>query len=249
VAERGERLQKVLARAGYGSRRSCEALILEGRVQVNGRVVRTLGTRVHPGLDRVQVDGEVARAAASVTIMLHKLPGYITSRSDPEGRPVVMDLLPPRRFQGLFPVGRLDWETEGLLLLTNDGELAQRLMHPRHAVTKVYHAKVKDRPSPEALGRLRHGILSEGERLVAEEVGFLSRTRENSWIRMSVVQGRYRQVRRMCEAIGHPVLKLVRVAVGPLTLGDLPRGHWRPLSPEELALLERLPGPGEAERP
>jgi pseudouridine synthase len=238
-----------LARAGYGSRRFCEGLILEGRVQVNGRVVRTLGTRVHPDTDRVQVDGETARAAVGMTIMLHKLAGYITSRSDPEGRPVVMDLLPPGKFSGLFPVGRLDWETEGLLLLTNDGELAQRLIHPRHAVAKVYHAKVKNRPTPEGLERLRRGVVSEGERLVADEAGFLQRTRENSWIRLSLTQGRNRQVRRMCEAIGHPILKLVRVAVGPLVLGDLPRGHWRYLNPEEEALLKQMSGLPEAGRP
>ena len=161
-----ERLQKFLARAGVASRRQCEALITAGRVQVNGEVVRTLGTRVRPGRDRVQVDGVGLRAEAPVILMLHKPAGYITAVSDPEGRPVVLSLLPKAGMPRLFPVGRLDWDTEGLLLLTNDGDLANLLTHPRHGVSKVYHAKVKGRPTAEGLGRLLRGVVSEGERLV-----------------------------------------------------------------------------------
>jgi 23S rRNA pseudouridine2605 synthase len=179
----------------------------------------------------------VAHAAAMLTVMLHKPAGYITSRSDPQGRPVVMDLLPEGRHRQLYPVGRLDWDSEGLLLLTNDGGLANRLTHPRHAVPRVYHAKLKGRPTPEALLRLRQGVMSEGERLVAGSAEFLRGTRENSWVVIRLEQGRNRQVRRMCEAIGHPVLKLLRVALGPLALGDLPRGHWRSLTDGELAAL------------
>ena len=245
----GERLQKFLARAGVASRRHGEELIAAGRVSVNGVVVRTLGTRVRPGVDRVQVDGVGLRAEAPVTVMLHKPAGYITAVSDPEGRPVVLSLLPKMGLPRLFPVGRLDWDTEGLLLLTNDGDLAHFLTHPRHEVAKVYHAKVKGRAAPEALRRLVHGVVCDGERLSATAVSILRTTRDNMWVVVSVQQGRYRQVRRMCEAIGHPVLKLVRVAVGPIALGPLPRGHWRRLLPEELHALAALRARSAPERP
>ena len=245
----GERLQKFLARAGVASRRQCEALIAEGRVQVNGAVVRTIGTRVRPDADQVSLDGVRLRPEAPVTVMLHKPAGYITAASDPEGRPVVVSLLPKVGLPRLFPVGRLDWDTEGLLLLTNDGELANLLTHPRHEVAKVYHAKVKGRPAPDVLRRLLHGVVSEGERLSASAVSVLRTTRENAWVMVSVRQGRYRQVRRMCEAIGHPVLKLVRVALGPLALGPLPRGRWRPLLPAEVRALDALKAESAPERP
>ena len=238
--EAGDRLQKFLARAGVASRRECETLITAGRVQVNGRVVTTLGTRVRPGLDRIQLDGQAVRTEGAVTVMLHKPAGYITSVADPQGRPVVMSLLPQAGMPRLFPVGRLDWDTEGLLLLTNDGELANLLTHPRHRVPKVYHAKLKGRMGAEDLGRLLHGVVCDGERLVAASAEFMHPTRENTWVAISVEQGRNRQVRRMCEAIGHPVLKLIRVAVGPLRLGSLPRGQWRPLTPVELTSLAAL---------
>lgn len=221
------------------SRRQAEVLITEGRVRVNGAVVRTLGTRVGPR-DRVEVDGIPAQAEERVTILLHKPAGYITSRADPEGRPVVLSLLPRAGLPRLFPVGRLDWDSEGLLLLTNDGELANLLTHPRHAVPKTYQVKVKGRPEAAALRRLVDGVVSEGERLWAVEAAPLSRTRENAWISMTIQQGRTRQVRRMCEAVGHPVLKLTRVRLGPLELGDLPRGQWRPLTPAERQALEAL---------
>ena len=239
----GERLQKVLARAGIASRRQCEVLITTGRVQVNGQVVRTQGVRVQPERDRIQVDGQTVRAEDPVTILLHKPAGYITSRSDPQGRPVVTSLLPRTGLPRLFPVGRLDWDTEGLLLLTNDGDLAYALTHPRYGVRKVYHAKVKGHPTPEALARLMRGVVCDGEPLKALAVEMLHPTRQNAWIVISLDQGRYRQVRRMCEGVGHPVLKLVRVAVGPIHLGSLPRGQWRPLTPDELrALQSRVSG-------
>jgi 23S rRNA pseudouridine2605 synthase len=215
---------------------------------VNGTVVRVPGTRVRPDLDRVQVDGVGVRRAAPVTVMLHKPAGYITTASDPEGRPVVMSLLSGAGLPRLFPVGRLDWDTEGLLLLTNDGDLANRLAHPRHGVSRVYHAKVKGRPTPETLRRLLRGVVCEGERLSAAAAAVLRATRENAWVAIDVREGRYRHVRRMCEAVGHPVLKLVRVALGPLRMGALPRGHWRPLLPAEIRALEALTR-GGAERP
>ena len=245
----GERLQKFLARAGVASRRRCEELIAAGRVEVNGVVVRTAGTRVRPAVDRVSVDGVRLRPEAPVTVMLHKPAGYITAVSDPAGRPVVLSLLRRAGLPRLFPVGRLDWDTEGLLLLTNDGDLANLLTHPRHEIPKVYHAKVKGRPTPEALRRLLQGVVCDGERLSAAAASILRTTRENAWVAVSVRQGRYRQVRRMCEAIGHPVLKLVRVALGPLALGPLPRGRWRPLLPAEIRALEALKAAGAPERP
>jgi pseudouridine synthase len=243
------RLQKFLAHGGVASRRHCEELIAAGRVAVNGQVIRTPGLRVRPGVDRVQVDGVGVRAESTLTIMLHKPAGYITAVSDPEGRPVVLSLLPSAGLPRLFPVGRLDWDTEGLLLLTNDGELANLLTHPRHGIAKIYHAKLKGRPTPETLRRLLQGVVSEGERLSATAAQVLRSTRANTWVVIGVHQGRYRQVRRMCEAIGHPVQKLVRVAVGPLALGSLPRGQWRPLVPAELRALEALKAPRAPERP
>ena len=218
-------------------------------MQVNGAVIRTAGTRVHPQRDRVQVDGVRVRTEAPVTVMLHKPAGYITAVSDPEGRPVVVSLLPRTGLPRLFPVGRLDWDTEGLLLLTNDGELANFLTPPRHGVPKVYHAKVKGRPSPEALRRLVRGVVSDGERLSASGVEVLRTTRENTWVSVQVLEGRNRQVRRMCEAVGHPVMKLLRVSLGPLALGQLSRGQWRRLLPSEVAALEALKAKTGAERP
>ena len=235
-----ERLQKVLARAGIASRRRCEELIAAGRVRVNGRLVLTPGTCVDAARDRIQVDGETVRAERPLTIMLHKPAGYITSRSDPQGRPVVTSLVEGPDLPRLFPVGRLDWDSEGLLLLTNDGELANILTHPRYGVRKVYHAKLKGHPDADSLACLTHGVLCNGERLTATAAEMHHSTRLNSWITISIDQGRYRQVRRMCEAIGHPVLRLVRVALGPLQLGSLPRGHWRPLTPAELRSLQGL---------
>ncbi len=230
------------------SRRQAEVLIGEGRVRVNGAVVRELGTRVGRR-DRVEVDGVPARAEEPVTILLHKPAGYITSRADPEGRPVVLSLLPRTGLPRLFPVGRLDWDSEGLLLLTNDGELANLLTHPRHGVPKTYHVKVKGQPEAAALRRLVDGVVSQGERLWASEAAPLARTRENAWISVTIEQGRTRQVRRMCEAIGHPVLRLTRVRLGPLALGDLPRGQWRPLTPAERQALEALRRRARPERP
>ena len=240
-----ERLQKFLARAGVASRRQCEALIQAGRVQVNDVVVQTLGSRVRPSSDRVRVDGELVRTESPLTILLHKPAGYITSRADPQGRPVVTSLVAQANLPRLYPVGRLDWDTEGLLLLTNDGALANALTHPRYAVRKVYHAKLKGYPSPGALGLFTRGVTCDGEPLRALAVEVLHSTRQNTWVAITLEQGRYRQIRRMGEAIGHPVLKLTRVALGPLKLGSLPRGQWRLLSSEELRSLYALvPGPG-----
>ena len=236
----GERLQKVLAQAGVASRREAEVMIAAGRVRVNGRVVRVLGSRVRPGQDAIAVDGERIRSERVVTLMLHKPAGYISSRSDPEGRPVVGSLLPPKGLPNLYPVGRLDWDSEGLLLLSNDGELANILTHPRHGVRKVYRVRLKGKPTEETLRRLVAGVVCKGERLHALAVERLQAAEHNCWVAITLEEGRHHHVRRMCEAIGHPVLRLVRVTLGPLTLGSLPRGQWRPLTPQEEAALAYL---------
>jgi 23S rRNA pseudouridine2605 synthase len=231
--DRHEKLQKVLARAGVASRRAVEILVMEGRVRVNGEVA-TVGQRVDVATDVLEVDGALVSAdPALVHYLLHKPAGVVTTASDPQGRPVVVDLVPgePR----VFPVGRLDAETEGLLLLTNDGELTHRITHPSHGVEKEYLAEVEGNPSRGALRRLREGVeLDDGPTapatasLVAPNV-----------VRLVIHEGRNRQVRRMCEAIGHPVRRLVRTRIGPITDTVLKAGEWRRLAPEEVAALAR----------
>ncbi len=234
-----ERLQRFLARAGVGSRRSCEVLIRDGRVVVNGVVVRAMGTTVVPERDTVRVDGKAIRPQRTLTLMLHKPAGTVTTLKDPEGRRLVTDLLPPG-FPRLYPVGRLDYWTEGLLLLTNDGELALRLSHPRYGVPKVYEVKVKGVPAREALERLMTGVRSRGEPLRALRARLLRVAQKNATLEVVVTEGRHHHVRRLCEAIGHPALKVLRVALGPLRLRDLPRGAFRPLTASERKALEDL---------
>ncbi len=241
-ADQPERLQKFLARAGVASRRHAEALIEDGRVRVNGQVVRQLGTKVQPGKDEVQVDGRVVQPSASqVYIVLHKPAGVVTTASDPEGRQTVLDLLPQElQAQRLFPVGRLDLDSEGLLLLTNDGEFALHLTHPRYEQEKEYHALVQGRPAPEKLEALRRGVLLPDERrpTAPARVQFLRAEDERtSWVAVTLHEGRKRQVRRMLAAVGHQVVRLIRVRVGPLWLGNLPPGRWRALTAEEVRRL------------
>ncbi|MBA3288446.1 MAG: rRNA pseudouridine synthase [Acidimicrobiia bacterium] len=232
----GERLQKVLATRGWGSRRVCEDLIGEGRVTVNGEVA-ALGRRVDPDHDLVEVDGApVGTRPDLVHYLLNKPAGVVTTAKDTAGRPTVVELVPaePR----VFPVGRLDAETEGLLLLTNDGELAHRVAHPRHGVVKEYLATVTTAGGPVPAGairRLRDGVeLDDGvtapARVSQPSPGVL---------RIAVHEGRNRQVRRMCEAVGHPVTRLVRTAIGPLHDRRLPPGAWRPLTPAEVIALSQ----------
>ncbi|MGH7412063.1 MAG: pseudouridine synthase [Candidatus Methylomirabilis sp.] len=236
-----ERLQRFLARAGLGSRRSCEALIVEGRVRVNGRPASRLGTKVIPGIDEVTCDGKrVAPYGDLDYLILHKPAGVLTSVSDPRQRPVVLDLLPRRGLPRLFPVGRLDYQTEGLLLLTNDGGLAHTLMHPSFEVEKEYLAKVRGCPTPADLARLEAGVVSKGDRLRADSAALVSPGGGSTWLKLVVREGRYHEIRRMCDVIGHPVLKLRRVRLGPIVLGRLPKGAWRRLSPRELGSLRRL---------
>jgi 23S rRNA pseudouridine2605 synthase len=234
VSEDGpEKLQKVLARAGVASRRAVEILIMEGRVTVNGEVA-DVGRRVDPVVDVLEVDGAlVATNPDLVHYLLHKPAGVVTTASDPQGRPTVLDLVPaePR----VFPVGRLDLDTEGLLLLTNDGELTQRITHPSHGVEKEYLAQVEGEPSRGALRTLREGVeLDDGPTAPAKVSAVAPDT-----LRLTIHEGRNRQVRRMCEAIGHPVLRLVRTRIGPITDTTLRAGEWRRLEPDEVAALAR----------
>jgi 23S rRNA pseudouridine2605 synthase len=245
---RGERLQKILSAAGVASRRAAEALILQGRVSVNGEVVAALGTRADPAADDIRVDGRrLARPAHPRHLLLNKPPGYVTTRSDPQGRPTVLDLL-PRDIGYLYPVGRLDYASAGLLLLTNDGDLAARLMHPSHEVERAYHATVAGAPDAGALARLRDGVALDGRRTAPAAVRVLATWAEHGrpLTRLELVlrEGRNRQVRRMCEAVGHPVRALERVRIGPVHDARLARGAWRDLTSRELAALRRAAGAG-----
>jgi 23S rRNA pseudouridine2605 synthase len=240
----GERLQKILSRAGVASRRAAETLIEQGRVSVNGETVREPGTRADLSRDDVRVDGvRVRPAAAPVYILLNKPKGVVTTRHDPEKRSTVMDLVPP--VAGLFPVGRLDVSTEGLMLLTTDGDFAERVAHPRFEIPRVYHAKVYRVPAPETLARLRQGIRIEGERLAVDQARVLQ-AGNNAWLELTLHEGKHHEVRRLLKAVGHPVSKLKRVALGPLTTRGLKPGEYRHLRPAEVkALLEG----GRAARP
>jgi 23S rRNA pseudouridine2605 synthase len=229
----GERLQKVLAAAGLGSRRACEELIAAGKVTVDGEVA-VLGRRVDPASARVEVDGvPVSVRPGLVYYLLNKPPGVVTTASDPQGRPTVVDLVP--REPRVFPVGRLDAATEGLLLLTNDGDLAHRLTHPSFGIEKEYVAHVEGDPSPGDVRRLREGVDLEDGRTAPARASRVA----PGVLRLTIHEGRNRQVRRMCEAVGHPVVRLVRVRIGPVADRRLPPGRWRPLTTDEVRALER----------
>ena len=237
VMHEGTRLQKVLASAGLGSRRACEVMIEEERVTVDGELA-VLGRRVDPETDRIEVDGvRVPVRAGLVTYLLNKPRGVVSTASDPQGRPTVVQLVPdePR----VFPVGRLDTDTEGLLLLTNDGDLAHRLTHPSFGVDKEYLAEVEGTPTPAELRRLREGVeLEDG--LTAPAKASLTAP---GALRLVIHEGRNRQVRRMCEAIGHPVRRLVRTRIGPLADRRLKPGEWRVLEIDEVRTLEAATAP------
>lgn len=236
-----ERLQKVLANAGVASRRKCEELMVAGRVRVNGQMATVLGVRVDPEHDRIEVDGQPVNVLPRHTyLLLNKPPGYVSTAHDPEGRPTVLDLA---RAQGrLYPVGRLDLTGEGLVLLTDDGELAQRLMHPSFEHEKEYHVWVDDHPTPDALQRMREGVeLDDGPTWPAQ-VSVLRQEKGGTWLSIVVHEGRKHQLRRMCEAVGHPVRRLIRVRMGPLTLGDLRSGRYRALTEAEQRLLRKSAG-------
>lgn len=234
------RLQKYLADAGVASRREAEKLILDGQVAVNGHVVRTLGTRVLPGSDTVSVDGRPARPRRKLYVALNKPPGYLCSRRDPNAKRFVAELL-PKEWSHLFTVGRLDRDSEGLLLLTNDGELGLRLTHPRYGVTKRYRALVAGRVLPAEVVPFTRGVEHEGETLRAERVQILESNNSHSTVELDLRQGKYHEVRRLFDSIGHPVERLQRVQIGPVKLGQLPVGRWRVLSEAEVKSLLRPP--------
>lgn len=229
----GERLQKVLARCGFGSRRACESLISEGRVRVDGAAAR-LGARIDVTRAVVEVDGVVVGVRPDlVHYLLNKPSGVVTTAHDPQGRPVVTELVPaePR----VFPVGRLDLMTEGLLVLTNDGDLAHRLTHPSFGVEKEYLAHVSGAPKPGAVRALRQGVVLDDGPTAPARVALVA----PDLLRITVHEGRNRLVRRMCEAVGHPVRRLVRTRIGPLTDRSLAPGCWRSLTAAETRLLEK----------
>jgi 23S rRNA pseudouridine2605 synthase len=232
-----ERLQKYLARAGVASRRASEALIVGGRVAVNGQVVRELGTTVDPDRDSVAVDGRAVRPVARHTyVLLHKPRGVVSTASDPAGRETVLDLVPSAA--RLYPVGRLDYDSEGLLLLTDDGDLTLALTHPRHEVEKEYHALLERPLDDAALEHLRQGVLLDGRPTAPATIERAWRDGPREWLRVTIREGRNRQVRRMIEAVGGQVLRLVRSRIGPISLDDdLPPGAWRHLAEQE---VERL---------
>ena len=234
----GERLQKILAAAGVASRRACEQIILDGRVQVNGKTVTELGTKANPVRDEITVDLLQIRKESLVYILVNKPKGYVTTVKDEEGRPTVMALL-----QGVdarvYPVGRLDFNSEGILLMTNDGELAQHLTDPGSHVPKIYLVKIHRMPRPETLEELRSGFRLEGRRLKPCGIEIFERA-DNPWLKVILTEGKNQQIRRMFAAVGHPVAKLKRIQFGPLDDPALKPGDWRFLKPNELAALKNL---------
>lgn len=235
-AAQGERLQKVMAAAGIGSRRRCEELILAGRVEVDRRVIRTLGTRVDTDQQEVRVDGDPLRHTRRVHYLVNKPVGVVSTNFDPSGRTRVIDLL-PQTSERLFTVGRLDQSSEGLMLVTNDGELANQLAHPRYGVQKTYHALVAGKPEAEVLERLRRGVhLAEGvARVVSVKVK--KSLGKSTLLELVLAEGRNREIRRILAKVGHKVLRLKRVALGGVRLKELPPGEYRPLRHDELRLL------------
>lgn len=246
-----ERLQKIIAAAGVASRRKAEELIASGRVQVNGKMVTELGTKADPEQDHIRVDGKLLRGPERYSyIVLNKPKGYVTTVSDPEKRPTVMDLV--RSVRGrVYPVGRLDWASEGLLLLTNDGELANALMKASSNVAKTYVVKVAGQPEEAKLEKLRRGvsIAEKGGRRVRTAPARIKLLREgdNPWLEVTIVEGRNRQIRKMFEEVGHHVEKIRRVQYGPLAL-DVPPGEFRSLSLEEVAKLKKTASGSKAQR-
>ena len=250
-----QRLQKLIAQAGIASRRNAETYITDGRVKVNGTVVRELGTKADPERDEIYVEGHgVISSQPMAYLAIHKPPKIISSSNDPEGRQTVMDLIEAsraaghRQFEGelprVFPVGRLDWDAEGLVLMTNDGDLANWLIHPAHHVPKVYAVKVRGKPDAKSLQRLKEGI-----RLRNEDGSWTSKTlpadvevtkvgKSNTWIELTLFEGKNHQVKRMCDSIGHPVSRLIRIGFGGISLDSLQSGAWRFLAPGEVESLK-----------
>lgn len=250
-----ERLQKIIAQAGLASRRNAEKYITDGRVRVNGSIIRELGSKADPQRDEIHVEGHgFISAQAKVYLAVYKPPKVMSTTNDPEGRQTVMELIQAsrasghRQFEGelprVFPVGRLDWDAEGLLLMTNDGELANSLIHPKHHVPKVYAVKVRGKPDAKTLERLRQGVRLRNEdgswsgKTLPAEVQITKEGRSNTWLELTLFEGKNHQVKRMCESIGHPLSRLIRIDFGGITLEQLPPGGWRFLSSGEVESLK-----------
>ena len=238
-----ERLQKFLAEAGIASRRKAEELIAAGRVKVNGKIVTEQGVKINPQKDKVEFDNRLiaVKAEKKVYIMLHKPEGYVTTAKEQFGRPAVLDLVRDVK-QRIFPVGRLDYDTSGLLLLTNDGELTYRLTHPKYDVDKTYIAKLYGVPDDMDLQKFRRGVMVDGRKTRPAKIRILEIEKDRRFCTAEIIlhEGKNRQVRKMCDAIKHPVAQLKRVATGTLTLGDLPKGAYRPLTEKEVQYLKQL---------
>lgn len=235
-----ERLQKVLAQAGIASRRASEEIIVQGRVTVNGQVVTVLGYKVDPQHDVIAVDGQrlAASAVKPIYLILNKPKGVLSTTSDERGRQTVMDLVDLN--ERVYPVGRLDYQSEGLILLTNDGELVEKLTHPRSHVEKEYHVLISGKPTGQTLARWRQGGLEvEGRPTARAVVERLTPEGDHTWLKIILTEGRKRQIRAVAQALGHQVLKLARVRIGPITLGHLKPGKWRHLNPVEVELLKK----------
>ena len=239
-----ERVQKLLAQAGYGSRRACEEFIVEQRVKVNGKLIE-LGAKADPAQDTITIDGRrVKFDVAPIYVMLNKPAGIVTTNEDEFGRKTVRDMIP---LEGhLYPVGRLDADSEGLVLLTNDGDLANALTHPRYGHAKEYVVLVEDQPSDNTLNTWRRGVMLDGQLTAPVRVEVISMERGQTWLRVIMHEGRKRQIREVAGMLGHHVKYLKRVRLGPLELGDLKLGHWRYLTPPEVRALRSLLGkPGK----
>ncbi len=242
-----ERLQKILAHAGLASRRTAEGMILDGRVAVDGVTITSLGSKADVDSQVITLDGKpISKRPQYHYLMLHKPPGLVSTRSDPQNRSTIMSLVPPSYRAALYPVGRLDLDSEGLMLLTNDGELAYRLMHPKFNVPKTYAVWVTGQPEDQALERLRQGVMVEGKKTAPAQVSLLRAGLYRSQLQIVLTEGRKREVRLMCQAIGHQVLQLVRLKIGGLSLGALTRGKFRELSKQEVSALQQSVGLGQA---
>jgi pseudouridine synthase len=234
-----ERIQKILARAGIASRREAEKMALEGRVTVNGKVVDQLGFKADSLKDHIKVDGKrLFRPEPKITLLLNKPRHYLSTVKDPAGRPTVMDLLKGVRLR-VYPIGRLDFDAEGLLLLTNDGDLAYRLSHPKFSIRRTYWAKVEGVPDQKKLMRLKRGVMLEDGEAKVVSATILHRMEKHSWVEAVVSEGRNHLVKRILSAIGHPIRRLKRVGYGPIRLGDLPTGQFRSLTDEEMERLKK----------
>lgn len=232
-----ERLQKVLSAAGVSSRRAAEKMILEGRISINGEVVKELGTKADPERDEIRVDGRLISTEISrIYIILNKPKGYVTTLKDPEGRPIVRDLLGDIE-ERVFPVGRLDYDSEGLLLLTTDGDFAQRLQHPRFKISKKYLVKVRGGITPKDIAAVEKGIRLEDGMFKPLEFRVEGRNPRSTWVYVTIHEGRNRVIRRLFEELGHPVARLIRVGIGDIGLGDLREGGYRHLKKWELRKL------------